>query len=383
MGFARAPGRQDKKRADRKMDIKTNLLDLDRAELEAFFLDIGESAFRASQVMKWIYQAGVVTFADMNNLSKSLRLRLQQIADVCLPEIVACEKSTDGVIKWLIRVEANNCIETVFIPEGDRGTLCVSSQLGCALKCPFCSTAQQGFNRNLRVGEIIGQVWLARQALLEPGFGITNIVLMGMGEPLLNFTNVMHAINLMMDDFAYGLSKRRVTLSTSGVVPMLDRLSTECEVSLAISLHAANDELRNKLVPLNKKYPIKSLLASCRRYLQHGVRRSITIEYVMLADVNDSPEAAAALVKCLRDLSVKVNLIPFNPFPGCDYRCSSQSAIDCFRSILMRAGIFTISRKTRGEDISAACGQLVGQVQKRRGISGQGSIMHNQKRMSA
>ncbi len=345
---------------------KVNLLGLDRQGLEAFFTDMGEKAFRASQVLKWIHQFGVDDFEQMTNMSKALRTKLVEIAEIKAPEVVLDQASTDGTHKWVLRLDSGNCIETVFIPVEDRGTLCVSSQVGCALECSFCSTAQQGFNRNLTAAEIIGQLRAAYQY-----FGvthrderkITNVVLMGMGEPLLNFDNVIAAMNLMTDDDAYGLSKRRVTLSTSGVVPAMDRLCEASDVSLAVSLHAPNDELRDELVPLNKKYPISELMAACLRYANVGNRkRKITFEYVMLDGVNDSPEQARQLVKLLKGVPCKVNLIPFNPFPESKYKRSSQKAITRFWDILMEAGVTTVTRRTRGDDIDAACGQLVGKV---------------------
>ncbi len=347
---------------------KTNLLDLDKAELQAFFAVIGEKAFRASQVMKWIYQFGESDFQAMSNLSKTLREKLTDIAEIRPPQVASEHRSHDGTIKWVLQLDNLNCIETVFIPESDRGTLCVSSQVGCALDCSFCSTAQQGFNRNLSVSEIIGQLWVANQALgclPREQRQISNVVMMGMGEPLLNFDNVVKAMSLMLDDEAYGLSKRRVTLSTSGVVPALDRLKQVSDVSLAVSLHATNDALRDKLVPLNRKYPIAELMAACKRYLAGDARRRITFEYVMLDGVNDSDAEARALVKLLRDVPSKINLIPFNPFPNTLYKCSPQSRIDAFRDILIRHGMTTITRKTRGNDIEAACGQLAGQVMDR------------------
>lgn len=345
--------------------IKVNLLDFDRQGLEAYFTAMGEKAFRASQILKWIYQGGVDTFDEMTNLSKSLREKLTHQAEIRTPEIVTQQLSDDGTIKWLLRVDSGNCIETVFIPEADRGTLCISSQVGCALDCSFCSTAQQGFNRNLSTGEIIGQLWVANKAmqcLPRNERVISNVVLMGMGEPLLNFDNVVRAINLMMDDNAYGLSKRRVTISTSGVIPALQRLKQVSDVSLAVSLHAPTDALRDQLVPLNKKYPIKQLLAACKDYVAGATRRKVTFEYVMLEGINDSPEQARQLVKVLQGVPAKVNLIPFNPFPGTHYRVSSQARIDRFRDILMQAGLITVTRKTRGDDIDAACGQLAGKV---------------------
>lgn len=342
-----------------------NLLDLDRDGLEDFFTSIGEKRFRVAQMMKWLYQFGVDDFSQMTNLSKSLRQRLQEQAQIKPPEVVEEQRSADGTVKWLLRVDNGNCIETVFIPEAERGTLCISSQVGCALDCSFCSTAQQGFNRNLSVAEIIGQIWVANRSLgCTPRNErmISNIVFMGMGEPLLNFDNVVKAISIMLHDDAYGLSKRRVTLSTSGVVPALDRLKQVSDVSLALSLHAPDDELRNELVPLNRKYPIKEVLAACRRYLGRDSRRKVTIEYVMLAGVNDSDAHAHALVKLVKDLPSKINLIPFNPFPQTRYECSSPQRIERFHEILHRANMTTITRKTRGDDIDAACGQLAGKV---------------------
>ncbi|MCG6887189.1 MAG: 23S rRNA (adenine(2503)-C(2))-methyltransferase RlmN [Proteobacteria bacterium] len=344
---------------------RVNLLDLDRQGLIAFFTKLGEKPFRASQVLKWIYQCGVDDFDAMTNLSKSLRDTLHNEAEIRFPEIVSEQQSEDGTIKWLLRIDNGNCIETVFIPEAERGTLCISSQVGCALECSFCSTAQQGFNRNLSVGEIIGQLWVANKSLqCQPRTNrvISNVVLMGMGEPLLNFDNVVSAMNLMLDDLAYGLSKRRVTLSTSGVIPALDRLKQVSDVSLAVSLHAPDDALRNELVPINRKYPIRELLAACQRYITGEARRKVTFEYVMLDGINDSPRQARQLVKLLQDVPAKVNLIPFNPFPGTQYRSSSRERIDAFRDILMKAGLITVTRKTRGEDIDAACGQLAGKV---------------------
>jgi 23S rRNA (adenine2503-C2)-methyltransferase len=339
-----------------------NLLDFDRKGLEAFFVDIGEKAFRATQVLKWIYQAGIDDFTQMTNLSKSLRAYLQEHCTISAPEIVAEQRATDGTRKWLLQMSCGNRVETVFIPEQHRGTLCVSSQVGCALACTFCSTARQGFNRNLTAAEIIGQLWTAQKQLGEQA-KITNVVMMGMGEPLLNFDCVVKAMRIMLDDFAYGLSKRRVTISTSGVVPAMYRLTEVCDVSLAVSLHAANDELRNELVPINKKYPLAELLAACRDNVVNSPRRRITFEYVMLKGVNDSVTDAKALIKLLQDVPSKINLIPFNPFPNTQYQCSSVVTIDRFRNVLHNAGLVTTIRKTRGEDIDAACGQLVGQVQ--------------------
>lgn len=347
---------------------KINLLDLDKPGLEAFFAGLGEKPFRASQVLKWMYQFGVDDFDAMTNLSKSLREKLKLQAEIRPPEVVSEHCSHDGTIKWVLRIDSLNCIETVFIPEADRGTLCISSQVGCALDCRFCSTAQQGFNRNLSIAEIIGQLWVANKAMgRQPRENrvISNVVLMGMGEPLLNFENVVRSMSLMLDDDAYGLSKRRVTLSTSGVVPALDRLKEVSDVSLALSLHAPDDELRNKLVPLNRKYPISEVLAACKRYLGSESRRKVTVEYVMLDGVNDTDEHAKKLVKLLAKFPSKINLIPFNPFPNTHYKCSSQKRIDAFRDILIQHGMTAITRKTRGNDIDAACGQLAGQVMDR------------------
>jgi len=347
---------------------KINLLNFDRQAMEAFFTAAGEKAFRATQVLQWVHQRGVDDFAAMSNLSMALRARLQETAEIRFPELVMEQGSRDGTRKWLLRLDSGNCIETVFIPETDRGTLCVSSQVGCSLNCSFCSTAQQGFNRNLSAAEIIGQLLVAYRALGDTPKGerrISNVVLMGMGEPLLNFDNVVQAMNIMTDDFAYGLSKRRVTLSTAGMVPMIERLREVCHVSLAVSLHAPNDALRNELVPLNKKYPIAELMAACKRYVAGAPHRKVTFEYVMLDGVNDSPAHARELVAVLDGVPAKVNLIPFNPFPNTSYRCSSAAAIAEFRHIMTHAGLVTVTRKTRGDDIDAACGQLVGRVTDR------------------
>jgi 23S rRNA (adenine2503-C2)-methyltransferase len=349
---------------------KVNLLGLPRSKLEAYFLGREEAAFRATQVMKWIHQQGVTDFSAMTNLSKGLRTQLTAQAEVHGPRLLGEQRSADGTRKWVLHLNDDNAIETVFIPEPDRGTLCVSSQVGCALDCTFCATARQGFNRNLTAAEIIGQVWFAKRVLGETrGYEriVTNVVLMGMGEPLLNFKNVVDAIDLMMDDNAYGLGRRKVTLSTSGVVPAMDRLHATLDVSLAVSLHAANDELRSQLVPLNRKFPIRELMAACRRFLAGKNRKhAITFEYVMLKDINDSAQQAHELVKLIRTFPAKVNLIPFNPFPKARYQRSDDWAIDRFASILQQGGVTTITRRTRGEDIGAACGQLVGRVQDRR-----------------
>ena len=343
------------------LDPKLNLLGLNRQAMEDYFRSIGEKPFRAAQLLQWIHQRGIDDFAAMTNLSKTLRSHLAEHCEIRPPEIALAQQASDGVIKWVLQVDATNRIETVFIPEEGRGTLCISSQVGCALACSFCSTAQQGFNRNLTVAEIIGQLWVAQRELGQER-RVTNVVLMGMGEPLLNFTNVVAAIDLMMDDFSYCLSKRRVTLSTSGVVPALDRLAAVSDVSLAVSLHAPDDALRDELVPINRTYPIKELLAACKRYIGKDARRKVTIEYVLLEGVNDSPAHAKALSRVLANVPSKVNLIPFNPFPQSRYRCSSPETIARFSEIVQQAGIITTTRKTRGVDIDAACGQLVGKV---------------------
>lgn len=350
-----------------------NLLDLDLNGLQAFFASIGEKPFRATQVMKWIHQQGVVDFDAMTNLSKALRLQLKQVACVSIPKVEMMQTSQDGTRKWLLKLDNGNSIETVFIPEDDRGTLCISSQVGCALDCSFCATAQQGFNRNLTVAEIIGQLWLAEHTLRaenyqteQHGRVISNVVMMGMGEPLTNFNNVIKAMSLMMNDFCYGLSRRRVTLSTAGIVPALLRLKEQAPVSLAVSLHAPNDSLRDQLVPINKKYPLNQLIAACREYVEDDPRRQITFEYIMIKGLNDSPIHARELIKLLKGIPAKINLIPFNPFPQSHYQRSTPEAIERFRDILIKAGLVTITRKTRGDDIDAACGQLAGKVINRR-----------------
>lgn len=338
---------------------KTNLLGLDLKSLQDFFAHLGERSFRAIQVFKWIHQRGAENFDEMTDLSKQLRERLKEVAEVRGPRVSHEQCSSDGTQKWLLRLEDGQQIETVFIPEKERGTLCISSQVGCALNCRFCSTATQGFNRNLSSSEIIGQLWFASKKLPKR---ITNVVMMGMGEPLLNYDAVLEALTIMRDDNAYGLSRKRVTLSTSGVVPQIEKLNKDIDVSLAVSLHAPNNELRNELVPLNKKYPIEVLMNACRDYAGVDKRRQITMEYVMLKDVNDSPEHARQLIKILRTVPCKVNLIPFNPFPSTRFVCSSEETIQAFRLILIKAGFVTTTRKTRGQDIDAACGQLKGQV---------------------
>ncbi|WP_340613559.1 bifunctional tRNA (adenosine(37)-C2)-methyltransferase TrmG/ribosomal RNA large subunit methyltransferase RlmN [Xenorhabdus thailandensis] len=350
-----------------KKNGKVNLLDLNRKQMRQFFVDMGEKPFRADQVMKWIYHYCYDDFEQMTDINKVLRAKLQQLAEIKAPEVAEEQRSADGTIKWAITV-GDQQVETVYIPEDDRATLCVSSQVGCALECKFCSTAQQGFNRNLRVSEIIGQVWRAAKiigSLKSSGRRpITNVVMMGMGEPLLNLNNVVPAMEIMMDDFGFGLSKRRVTLSTSGVVPALDKLGDMIDVALAISLHAPTDDIRDEIVPINRKYNIEEFLAGVRRYLtkSNANQGRVTVEYVMLDHVNDSVEQAHQLAECLKDTPSKINLIPWNPFPGAPYGRSSNSRIDRFAKILMGYGFTTIVRKTRGDDIDAACGQLAGDV---------------------
>ena len=349
---------------------KPNLIGLDREQMEAFFAAIGEKSFRAAQTMKWIHQMGVTDFAEMSNLSKALREDLANHCEIKAPEILSDQLSEDGTRKWLLSVPGKSAIEMVFIPEDDRGTLCVSSQVGCTLDCSFCATGKQGFNRDLTPAEIIGQVWLAKKLLAEQYQTqdriVSNVVMMGMGEPLMNFDNVVTAMRVMQDDFCFGLSKRRITLSTAGVVPMIDKLKEACPVSLAVSLHAPNDELRNELVPLNKKYPIKELIAACNRYLDNGSNRGrITFEYIMLEGVNDDIEHAHQLAELMRQVPGKVNLIPFNSFEGIDYKRSSNMRINRFKMELNNAGIIATVRKTRGDDIEAACGQLAGSVMDR------------------
>lgn len=357
-------------------DTPVNLLGLSPVQMEAFFESIGEKKFRAVQVIKWLHQQGVSDIAEMTNISKSLREKLTTMAEVRAPEVIADHLSEDGTRKWLIRVDGGSAVETVFIPDGERGTLCVSSQVGCSLDCSFCSTGKQGFHRDLSSAEIIGQVWIAAKALDSLGQSqqgpkqkraVTNVVMMGMGEPLLNFDNTVAAMQLMLYDNAYGLSKRRVTLSTSGVVPELDRLAEYVDVSLAISLHAPNDELRNELVPINRKYPISELLRSANEYIAKmpDSHRKITIEYTLMREVNDRPEHARQLTELLKDTPCKINLIPFNPFPNSGYERVSNNALQKFRDILYRKGFTVTVRTTRGDDIDAACGQLAGAVNDR------------------
>jgi 23S rRNA (adenine2503-C2)-methyltransferase len=352
--------------------MSVNLLDFNAKALAGFCAEIGEKSFRAKQLLRWIHQCGEADFAGMSDLAKELRDKLAATAVIESPPVISDHTATDGTRKWLLSVGPGNGIETVFIPETSRGTLCVSSQVGCALACTFCSTGRQGFNRNLTVAEIIGQLWWANKALAEEFDGgiarnraVTNVVMMGMGEPLANFENVVTALDLMLEDNAYGLSRRRVTVSTSGLIPAMDRLRERCPVALAVSLHAPNDALRDQLVPINKKYPIKELLAACQRYLQSAPRDFITFEYVMLDGINDSVAHARELVQLVQQTPCKFNLIPFNPFPNSGYRRSSPEAIRLFRDILMQAGLITTIRKTRGGDIDAACGQLAGKVQDR------------------
>lgn len=346
--------------------MKTNLLDFNLDQLTQHFAEMGEKPFRAKQVMRWMHQMAEDDFDAMTDLAKSLRAKLHERAEVRVPSLMTGQASSDGTRKWLLDVGTGNGVETVFIPEDDRGTLCVSSQVGCALECTFCSTGRQGFNRNLSTAEIIGQLWWANKAMgVTPKNErvVSNVVMMGMGEPLANFDNVVSAMQIMLDDHGYGLSRRRVTLSTSGLVSQMDRLREECPVALAVSLHAPNDAIRDVIVPINKKYPLSELMAACRRYLEKAPRDFITFEYVMLDGVNDRPEHARQLLELVRDVPCKFNLIPFNPFPNSGYDRSSNNAIRIFREILQEQGYVVTVRKTRGDDIDAACGQLAGQVQ--------------------
>jgi 23S rRNA (adenine2503-C2)-methyltransferase len=363
--------------------MTVNLLDFGARGLADFCVEIGEKPFRARQLLRWIHQSGVSDFTSMSDLAKALREKLAATAVIEPPRVISDHTASDQTRKWLLSVGGGNGIEMVFIPETNRGTLCISSQVGCALECSFCSTGKQGFNRNLTVAEIVGQLWLANNAVRESSCSvaaqtgldrnevtqssarsraISNVVFMGMGEPLANFENVVAALDLMLDDNAYGLSRRRVTVSTSGLVPAMDRLGERCPVALAVSLHAPNNELRDQLVPINRKYPLKELLAACQRYLQFAPRDFITFEYVMLHGVNDSISHAHELVQLVRDTPCKFNLIPFNAFPNSGYQRSSPEAVRLFRDVLMQAGLVTTVRKTRGDDIAAACGQLAGQV---------------------
>jgi len=352
-----------------------NLLDLDVPGLASFLAQLGEKPFRAKQISHWIHQRLVDDIAAMTDLSKALRERLAAIAEIRGPVVISDATADDGTRKWLLDVGGGNAVEMVYIPEDDRGTLCISSQAGCALDCAFCSTGKQGFNRNLTTAEIVGQLWHANRALLGDGVTapwvdqgrapITNVVMMGMGEPLTNYEAVRTALGVFLDDNAYGLSRRRVTLSTSGIVPAIDRLRDDCPVALAVSLHAPDDALRDRLVPINRKYPIATLLAACLRYLERAPRNFVTFEYVMLDGVNDSVEHARALAACVRDVPCKINLIPWNPFPGAEFRTSPRARILAFQSVLAHEGLIATIRKTRGEVIDAACGQLVGRVRDR------------------
>ncbi len=349
-----------------------NLLDFNCNELTEYIQKSGHKAYRAKQLLKWIYHFGERDFSKMTDLAVAFRDSLNKMAKIEIPEIEFDHLSSDGTRKWLLDMDTKNGIETVFIPEENRGTLCISSQVGCALECTFCSTGRQGFNRNLTSAEIIGQLWLANNKLRQQENYkflenderiITNIVMMGMGEPLANYKHVVHALEMMLDDAVYGLSRRKVTLSTSGLVPAINKLSLDCPVSLAISLHASNNELRDEIVPINKRYPLKELMSSCIKYIERAPRDFVTFEYVMLENVNDSAEQARELIKLIKDVPSKLNLIPFNPFPKSGYKCSKRTIIKSFQEILMDAGIITTIRKTRGGDIDAACGQLAGQVQ--------------------
>lgn len=357
--------------------VRQNLLDLDREGLERFFAEtLGEKRFRAHQVMKWVHHRHVVDFAEMTDLGKTLRTKLEAHAEVRVPQVQFDKPSEDGTHKWLLGMDGKNAIETVYIPDKGRGTLCVSSQVGCALNCTFCSTATQGFNRNLSTAEIVGQVWTAARHLGNVPHKqrkLTNVVMMGMGEPLMNFDNVVRAMSVMRDDLGYGLANKRVTLSTAGVVPMIDRLGQESDVSLAVSLHAPNDELRSQLVPLNRKYPISELMDACVRYALRKRGESVTFEYTLMKGVNDQPQHARELVRLMRAFdravqmkdAAKVNLIPFNPFPGTRYQRPDETAIRAFQKLLNEAGMIAPVRRTRGDDIDAACGQLKGQVADR------------------
>lgn len=347
--------------------MSVNLLGLDAEELAGFVAGLGEKPFRARQLKRWVHRFGESEFSRMSDLAAPLREKLAQAASVVPPQIVGSRVAADGTRKWLLHVGSGSAVETVFIPESRRGTLCVSTQAGCTLACEFCSTGRQGFNRNLSVADIVGQLWVACRELGSAGSRrtISNVVFMGMGEPLLNFENTVAAIRLMLDDDAYGLSRRRVTLSTSGIVPMIDRLRDECPVALAVSLHAPNDALRDRLMPINRKYPLAELLAACRRYLEKAPRDFVTFEYVMLNGVNDGEEHASQLIGLASQVPCKINLIPFNPFPNSGFDCSPRSRIREFGAKLSAAGIVATTRKTRGEDIDAACGQLAGKIHDR------------------
>ncbi len=346
--------------------MKSNLLNYDLPGLTELFAEMGEKPFRAKQVMRWMHQGATADFDEMTDLAKSLRAKLHERAEVGIPELMTSQQSKDGTRKWLLDVGTGNGVETVFIPEDTRGTLCISSQIGCALECTFCSTGRQGFNRNLSAAEIIGQLWWANKAMgVTPKNErvVSNVVMMGMGEPLANYDNVVTALSIMLDDHGYGLSRRRVTVSTSGMVPQMDRLKEDMPVALAVSLHASNDAVRDEIVPLNKKYPLKELMAACQRYLVKAPRDFVTFEYVMLDGINDKAQHARELLALVKDVPCKFNLIPFNPFPNSGYERSTQENIRVFRDILQQAGFVVTVRKTRGDDIDAACGQLAGQVQ--------------------
>lgn len=363
-----ASNRKFKPIAVNAVQSRLNLLDFDEAGLREFFASIGEKPFRAQQILKWVFHHSVTDFDAMTDLGIALRQKLNQVAEIRLPEILHEQVSADGTVKWLIGFHGGNAVETVYIPEPKRGTLCVSSQVGCALNCTFCSTGAQGFARNLSTAEIIGQVWLAARALGHQRNGerkITNIVMMGMGEPLVNFDAVAPALSLMRNDLGFGFAAKRVTVSTAGMVPGIYRLRDTIDVALAVSLHAPVDDVRTELVPLNRKYPIAELMQACRDYVSDKHKRTVTFEYTLIDNVNDFPEHARKLVKLLRTVPSKLNLIPFNPFPGTRYRCSAQDRIDRFQEIVMQGGLIATVRKTRGEDIDAACGQLVGKVKDR------------------
>ena len=335
-------------------------MDLDRKAMEIFFEEqLGSKAFHGRNVLKWIHKHGVTDFDAMTDVSLKLRAKLKQVAEIRVPQVVVDQPARDGTHKYVLEVDSHNRVESVHIPDDNRNTLCVSSQVGCALECSFCSTAQQGFNRNLSVSEIIGQLWTMTRGLDKP---VSNVVMMGMGEPLANLENVVSAMNIMQDTLCYSLSKHKITISTSGIVPALRRLNEMSDISLAVSLHAPNNELRDELVPINKKYPLEELIPACKEFIEGDKRRKVTWEYVMLDGVNDSDKHARQLITLLQGVPSKLNLIPFNPFPGTSYRCSSPERIERFRQILMKAGIIAITRKTRGDDIDAACGQLVGKV---------------------
>lgn len=346
---------------------QTNLLDYDKLQLEALFTDMGEQRFRAAQAMKWIYGEYQLDFHQFTNFSKDLRQKMATHFSTVVPELISEHVSKDGTVKWLLKMDSDNAIETVYIPEKNRGTLCVSSQVGCSLNCTFCATGAQGFNRHLTTAEIIAQVWVAAKQLNHHSKNrrITNVVMMGMGEPLANYDRVLPALNIMRDDCGFGLANKRVTVSTSGLVPQIRQLNKDADVSLAVSLHAPNDELREQLVPLNKKYNIESLLAACREFVTGKKKARITFEYTVIGGVNDGPQQAHALTRLLRDIPCKINLIPFNPFPGTRFESPNPKKVDQFKEICMAAGYICTIRKTRGDDIAAACGQLAGEFMDR------------------